>query len=139
MTARQQSQLHQISAPRVPIPGALNQVHSGAPAVQLEVEQPQKIRNGEEPDGSFILPMCAVLFSTFMEAQWDYFGILPDSPVAFDIGLMHIAAAEPNAVYDVLRAPLRFSESSCWAARIEPILYGGYEAGKFESDKRTGL
>lgn len=71
-----------------------------------EDEQARHDRTGKQLAGFSVPPKCAVLFDNLRRAHWSYFGIPSDIKLWFDIRLMHIAAVEPKAVYDVLRARL---------------------------------
>lgn len=109
MTASQQCQRREHQAPHgassmtmiVDVPKG---IQPQTRAEEPELEQARHIREGKQLAANAVPPKCAVLFDDLRRAHWSYFGIPSDINPWFDIRLTHIAAVEPEAVYEVLRA-----------------------------------
>lgn len=116
MTASQQSQRRGHQAPHGT--SSMPMIFDAPKGIQQqpridepEFEQARQVRGGKQLAGTSASPKCAVLFDNLRLAHWSYYGIPADIKQPwFDIRLMHIAAVEPNAVYEVLRARLGLLE-----------------------------
>lgn len=133
MTAKEQSQLRQNPAQTSMISVVPNGGERGPRPPQNAVEQPQEVKSRKQPDGTFIRPKCAALFSHLRDAHWQFFGIPSNLPITFDIRLMHIAAVEPDAVYGALTARIGLLEVY---KDYEEAIGQGNSSGMTEKDSR---